>query len=223
MGKIFIKIRKLLLQPIYVYCFHHVCSKYDKDSMNKSDWMLIDDFKNNISCLYSEGYEFISLSDAYKHISRDIFRCKRYVVITFDDGYASLKEILPWLQENKIPVTLFINGKYLDNLSYRDTPKEKYLNKDELFSFDGPLIEIGNHGWEHKDSCKMASYEFECSVLKNIEILSHHPRYVPFWAYTWGKHNAQTDEVLQQHGLIPVLVDGNHNYNDCQCVHRLVL
>ncbi len=36
------------------------------------------------------GVEFISLTEAYEHICNDNIRCKRYAVLTFDDGYTSL-------------------------------------------------------------------------------------------------------------------------------------
>ena len=39
---------KLRLQPIRVYCMHHVCDKFDAESMNKGDWMQIDEFKNKV-------------------------------------------------------------------------------------------------------------------------------------------------------------------------------
>ena len=108
---------KMRLQPIQVYCKHHVCAAFDAESMIACDRMNIAEFKAKIQAMRKEGVEFISLKDAYRHICKDRVRCKKYAVLTFDDGYASLKEILPWLEEQKIPATLFINGKYLDGKS----------------------------------------------------------------------------------------------------------
>ena len=118
---------KLRLQPIRVFCLHHVCAKFDVESMNACDWMEIEEFKQHVAALQKNGVKFISLKDAYHHICEDKVRCKKYAVLTFDDGYASLKEILPWLEKQMIPATLFINGKYLDGKSYRKNPKERYL------------------------------------------------------------------------------------------------
>lgn len=223
-SKIWIKIRrkwtKIRLRPIHVYCFHHVCQEFDSESMNECDWMQIDEFKRKMISMQQDGIEFISISIANKHICNDWIRCKKYAVVTFDDGYTSLKEILPWLEEKEIPVTLFINGKYLDGRSYRENPKEQYLTRDELFALTSPLIEIGSHGWEHKNARQMSEKEFMACIDKNIQVLANHPCYIPFHAYTWGAHTETLDRVLHTRKIIPVLMDGAMNYNDQIVIHR---
>lgn len=213
---------KLRLQPIRVFCLHHVCEQFDTDTMYACDWMALDDFKQKINALRHKGYQFISLTDAYEHLKNDWFRRKKYAVLTFDDGYKSLKEVLPWLEEQQIPATLFINGKYLDGTSYRETPKEQYLTYDELFALTSPLIEIGHHGWEHKSVNEMSEAELIESMQKNIEILSSHPQYIPFWAYTWGKHTDLSDFYLKK-TVIPVRVMGGSNYKYIGYIDREAL
>lgn len=203
---------KLRLQPIRVFCLHHVCEQFDSDAMYACDWMALDEFKKKINVLRSQGYQFISLTKAYYHLKKDYFRRKKYAVLTFDDGYQSLKEVLPWLEEQQIPVTLFINGKYLDGKSYRVTSKEQFLTSDELYALISPWIEIGHHGWEHKSVKEMTEEELIDSLQKNIEILSSHPRYIPFWAYTYGIHNQISDITLSNNGMTLVLVNGDRNY-----------
>lgn len=163
--------------------------------------------------MQKQGYEFISLSEAHKHLKNNFVRIKKYAVLTFDDGYKTLLEVLPWLEEQNIPATLFINGKYIDGKSYRETPKEQYLAYDELFAKTSPLIEISHHGWEHTDATKMTEKKLRESVYKNIEILSSHPRYIPFWAYTYGRHDKNADAIITKNEQVPVLVAGNKNYN----------
>jgi peptidoglycan/xylan/chitin deacetylase (PgdA/CDA1 family) len=175
--------------------------------------MALDEFKKKINVLRSQGYQFISLTAAYEYLKKDWFRRKKYAVLTFDNGYKSLKKILPWIEEQKIPATLFTNGKYLDGESYRETPKEQYLTYDELFALTSTLIEIGHHGWEHKSVNEMSEAELIDSMQKNIEILSSHPRYIPFWAYTWGQHTEDTDICLKQVGITPIIITGHGNYN----------
>ena len=222
-NKIRRKWMKLRLQPIYVFCFHHVCKTFDAASMNQRDWMQIDEFKQKVLKMQQDGVEFISLKEAYNKITNDKFRNHKYVVLTFDDGYASLKEILPWLEDQKIPATLFINGKYLDGKSYRKNPNEKYLTKEELFSLTSPLIEIGSHGWEHNRATEMTAEEFAESVKRNIGLLSGHPNYIPFFAYTYGAHSNNTDDYLHRQGLVPIYIDGMKNYNEIKVIHRELL
>lgn len=211
---------KFRLQPIRVVCLHHVCAEFDAGYMHSGDWMQIDEFKSKVSSMQEGGVEFISLTDAYNKITNDKFRNHKYAVLTFDDGYASLKEILPWLEEQQIPATLFINGKYMDGKSYRKNPKEQYLTKEDLFSLTSPFIEIGSHGWTHIDASKISADEFELIIEQNIKFLQTHPRYVPFYAYTWGRHNEMTDILLQSKNIIPVYMDGMKNYREQQVIHR---
>ena len=214
---------KMRLQPIRVFCLHHVCKAFDGDSMHECDWMQIDEFKSKVSAMQKDGVEFISLTEAYCHICSDWLRRKKYAVLTFDDGYSSLKEILPWLEEKHIPATLFINGKYLDGKSFRKNPKEKYLTKEELFVQTSPLIEIGNHGWEHIRVTDMTNEEFRTSTDQNVRMLSIHSNYIPFWAYTYGTHTDFTDSYLSEQHIIPVYVDGVKNYNEKKVIHRELL
>ena len=217
------KFVKCFLRPIPVYCFHQVSAEYNPLTMWECDWTQIDQFKRNIMHLKESGVKFISLQEAHAKLKNDRFRCKRYAVLSADDGYKSLLNILPWLEEQKIPVTLFINGKYLDGKSYRHNPKEKYLLKAELWALTSPLIEIGHHGWEHNRVSEMTEAEFEKSVELNVNLLQVHPNYVPFWAYTYGDHTQMSDEYLRAHGIVPIYIDGVKNYNNHDVIHRELL
>lgn len=222
-NKIMRKWKKLRLQPIHVYCLHHICAQYDPDGMYRCDWMEIESFKKKIRAMMQAGIEFISLMDAYSKMAHDIFRFRRFAVLTIDDGYASLNEILPWLEEQNIPITLFINGKYLDGKSYRENPKERYLTKGELFAITNPLVSIANHGWEHKRVTDMPEEEFRASVEKNFKLLSTHPNYIPFWAYTYGSYTKESNAYLQALHLIPVYVNGEANLCDKGYIGRELL
>lgn len=211
---------KLRLQPIRIFCLHHVCEQFDADAMYPCDWMALDVFQHKIHALRTQGYQFISLTEAYKHLKTDCFRRKKYAVLTFDDGYKSLQEVLPWLEEQQIPATLFINGKYLDGKSYRDTPKEQYLTYDELFSLTSSLIEVGHHGWEHVAAIEMTEEELTESLQKNRDILSSHPRYIPFLAYTYGKWSDNAQYIIKKSGITPVMVSSSMNYNNSVSIDR---
>lgn len=212
LNKIRRKLTKLRLQPIRVFCLHHVCEHFDATYMNDCDWMQLSVFQKKINKLQDQGYKFISLTEAYQRLKNDRFRINKYVVLTFDDGYKSLKEVLPWLEIQQIPATLFVTGKYLDGISYRENLTEQYLTQSELFALTNPLIEIGHHGWEHTSAHKMNEYEFSISIEKNLEMLSIHPRYIQFWAYTWGNNNDISNTLLKKYNITPVLITGGKNY-----------
>ena len=213
---------RLRLKPVRVFCFHHVSVVFDPDTMWECDWTQTDAFKQNILAL-KKKFTFISLEEAYNHISCDKFRNTNYAVLTSDDGWGSLKSILPWLAEEKIPITLFLNPLYMDGLHYQSRDSEKFLTKEEVVDlverYD-PLITIASHGWSHEDCLKMAIESFKDSVCKSEEYLKDLKGKVPFYAFTFGRHTFKQLEFLKQQNLVPVLMDGVVNYDDASCIHR---
>ena len=233
---------KLRLQSIRVFCFHQVSDEYNPLTMWECDWTQIDQFKRNILRLKTEGEEFISLKEAYVKLLQDTFRTKKYAVLTSDDGYKSMLNILPWLEEQQIPITLFVNTKYLDGKSWSAINEEQarrakpdvdmltevcpdlYLSREELLQVAAmPNVTIGMHGHEHLDATKQTISAFKENVEKCQTALKGVPHTIPFFAYTWGKHNAETDAVLNEKGLIPVLVQGSKNYCDTKFIDRIAI
>lgn len=213
---------KLRLQPIRVFCLHQVSDVFDENSMYRGDWMKTDDFKHAIEKLQKEGYIFISLKETYDHINNDWIRCSKYVALTADDGWASIRNILPWLNEQKIPITLFINPAYMDGKHFRERDTEKYLTDKEIqvLNEQYPLVAIGSHGWEHIDNSKMDAVTFKENFNKAKDALTPYGAYAYFYAYPNGRYSSVTDTILEQLKVCPLRADGEYNINDSTQIHR---
>ena len=213
MKKLFRWIEKLWYEPIEVFVFHAVTDEFDERVNKRIDWSQTEEFESHILQL-KERYTFISLEEAYIKLRKQWCRRKRYAVLTCDDGYASVLEVLPFLERERVPLTLFINPKYLDGVSRREGYAEcpQYISHEQLWALNGSLITVGMHGYGHDDATKQSVLEFEESVDKCIEILQSHPRYIPFFAYTWGRYSNKTQQQLVLRGIVPVLTDGEPNY-----------
>lgn len=233
---------KLRLRPIRVFCFHQVSETYNPLAMWECDWTQTELFKRDIMYLQSRGVKFISLQQAHEKLKFDWFRHKKYAVLTADDGYKSLLNILPWLEEQYIPVTLFVNTKYLDGKSWSQINEEQarrvkpdvdmqkdvcpnlYLSKDELRQVAAMQnVTIGMHGHEHLDATEQTKEEFKQNVQQCQDALKDIPHVVPYFAYTWGRYNEATDKVLKDMRLVPVLVNGNKNYTYGGYIDRLAI
>lgn len=213
---------KLRLQPIRVFCFHQVSETFDASTMWECDWTEITQFKKNIIHL-SQRYKFISLQEAQIKLEHDRFRCKEYAVLTADDGWASLKNIVPWLAERKIPITLFVNPAYLDGEHYQERATEKLLTKQELDKWseeNGRYVSIASHGWNHVKATDLSNEQFKQSVLKSELALNNLSTKVPYFAYTYGKFTKDSMKVLLENHLSPVLMDGKKNYKYDGYIHR---
>ena len=62
---------RMRLRPIRVYCLHHVCERFEAESMHESDWMQIDMFHSKVLAMQQARVVFITLKDAYEHICKD--------------------------------------------------------------------------------------------------------------------------------------------------------
>lgn len=213
---------KFRLTPIRVFVFHQVSDTFDDTTMWPCDWTQTKVFKENILA-FKQQYTFISLPEAYKHLKHDVIRFKKYAVLTADDGWASLNNILPWLAEQQIPITLFLNPQYLEGMHYQSRKTEKLLKQHDVMHIVAqyaPYVSIASHGWIHTDCCQMKQQQFSKSVQDSETYLSSFYGKIPFYAYSYGHHTKEYDAILWQQGLIPVLADGSVNYNDSNLIHR---
>lgn len=216
------RILLLRLKSIRVFVFHQVSDMFNPDSMWECDWTQTETFKRAILEL-KKSYVFIPLADAHRHLQCDRLRWKRYAVLTADDGWESLRGILPWLAEQHIHITLFLNPLYLDgeHKQYRST--ERFLMRNEVSHLVGkyhPYISVASHGWSHKDCSAMDMPQFQEQVAKAEQTLACFPNKIPFYAFAWGKHKKDQVDYLRNHSLVPVFVDGLSNINDPNSIHR---
>ena len=213
---------KMRLQPIRVFCFHQVSETFEPGTMWKRDWTQIEQFKNYILDL-KRNYTFIPLTGVTERLKHDYFRFKRYAALTADDGWSSLKNIIPWLAEQKVPVTLFINPLYFDGIHYQKRDTELFLTKAEVESLVNdyyPLITISSHGWKHKNCLEMTDEEFVENVKQAEDALSLMDGKTQYYAFAYGNQDRSQVLYIKKVGLIPVFLDGGKNYDDELSIHR---
>lgn len=213
---------RMRLHPIRVFVFHQVSDLFEPETMWECDWTQTEDFKQMILAL-KRKYTFISLPEVQQHLSKDWFRFRNYAALTADDGWASLTNILPWLAEKKIPVTLFLNPSCLDGLHWNSRRTDKLLTQDDVFQCvedNAPFVTIASHGWTHQSCTEMNMDEFEESVLKSENVLKVLPGKLPFFAFPSGLYTVAHVGFLRENGLVPVFVDGTENESDPCSIHR---
>ena len=220
---------KLRLQPIRVFCFHQVSENFDPNIYCKPDWIPLNFLKGFILRLQHEGYEFISLENAYKHIQEDLIRRKKYAVLTADDGMKCQLELVPWLETHHVPITLFVNVETLNGNTcgkpmkehFRIESKEEeirhakqlYIERKDIETVS-PIVSIGMHGVDHNEVTHMSDEEFRIAVEECKDKIGLFEKYIPFYAYTFGKYTWSTDAILHSSNVVPVLSDGLKNYDD---------
>lgn len=244
LNKIHNRILKLRLRPIRVFCFHHVSDVRDSLVCQEEDWTQLEHFKLNIESLQKQ-YSFISLSSAYYKLRHDNFRIKKYAVLTTDDGLSSILNIIPWLEEKRIPLTLFVNTRFMEgdiikpihkkwlrdlapDADTKTIAQKMYLSEKQIWSLNSSLIEIGMHGHEHLDVSQIKELQFEEDINICMSKLRNHPRFVSAYAFPWGRATKESMTYLHRNDIIPVVVHGGRNYNwtgsiDRECIDNKTL
>ena len=210
------------MRPIRVFVFHQVSDVFEPETMWECDWTQTETFKRNISVLMGK-YRFISLPEVREHLAKDRWRFRNYAALTADDGWASLKNILPWLVEKGIPVTLFLNPSCLDGKHWNSRETDKLLTREDVLEIirDGfPLVSVASHGWTHRNCQEMTPEEFADNVRRSEMALDGLSGRVAFYAYAAGRHTSGQNAFLRDNGLIPVFVDGEVNEHDPASIHR---
>ncbi len=84
-----------------------------KDQEVEAESFAIEAFQKQIEYL-QKNYEIISISEFYNRFQTQNFTNKE-VVLTFDDGYVNnLTVVAPYLNEKKIPFTVFISTEHIE-------------------------------------------------------------------------------------------------------------
>lgn len=230
---------KLRLQPIRVFCFHQVSDTFDPNVNCRPDWISLDQFHLSLMRLKREGYIFISLPSAYEHLKHDLFRCKKYAVLTADDGLLSQYEQIKWLEAYQIPITLFLNLNFVQNNTLPTHYQEYYQNKTplteaqlssqlyikvkELENIHSDYVTIALHSLKHENMARKTKEEICDDIIKGENFFIDRKDFIKFYCYPFGCHSAESDAYILSCGYIPVLMDGQKNYNDVSCIHREIL
>ena len=174
-------------------------------SFSNDDWLYttpFTEFKKQISYLKKSGYSIVSLETIEKFIKNEIVITNPSVVITIDDGYKDNLDIVNYLEENKIPATLFIlsNGSSI-NREEVATNKE-LMSTQEIKKLIKSGWTIGSHSATHanlsslnKSNLKKEIYDSKTNIQNQFGLK------VNYFAYPRGKYNTNVIETIKAAGF----------------------
>lgn len=104
--------KRYISNSLTIFNFHQVTPQYDPKLHSKGTWTSLDQFKTQIKYI-QRNFQLISLEEGIKRIEKRELD-KKYASITFDDGDISFQQyVYPYLIENKIYTTIFLNTAYI--------------------------------------------------------------------------------------------------------------
>ena len=93
--------------------FHGVVVDGQDPSMPIDDQLIntVDQIAQVIDYFKSKDFQFVRCKD----LSEDLPRRRRYVLLSFDDGYANNLKVLPVLEQMQVPATFFITTGHIES------------------------------------------------------------------------------------------------------------
>lgn len=118
--------------------------------------------------------------------------------ITFDDGYKSnMKYAFNFLEENRIPYTVFVSPWYVE------TNHPDFLSKDDIKQLaSSKYCQLAAHGYKHVNLASLAKDDLEIELKKSkssLEAMSG--KEINSMAYPYGRYNSLVLKVSKQIGF----------------------
>lgn len=169
----------------------------------------LENFEKQMKYIKDNGYETITFEDIANEEYKNRFNNKKYVIITFDDGYKdNLKNALPILKKYNLKAVLF----YVTDETYNrwDTdaenrPKEKkfeLMNLEEIKElYSSGLIEIGGHTTTHLDMPLIEKEKLKKDLEESRDKIEKITGKKPVsFAYPWGRNNETCRKIVEEVG-----------------------
>ncbi len=173
-------------------------------------------FASGLRTLHAKGFRAIGLGQLAQCLAHRLPFPERSVVLTFDDGYASVYEhAFPILQQYKMTATVFVTTSS-NKFQAGDTPFTSMNGRvmlswrqvRELRSYG---IEIGAHTLTHPDLTRLAPAHARGEILRSQSLLQDAlGAPVVSFAYPFGRYDRTAYEIAKQHFA-------------CACTDRLEL
>lgn len=153
-------------------------------------------FAKQLDWLKDNGYATVGLSDVYNHWYHEKPLPEKPIVLTFDDGYRSMYEIvMPLLLAREMQATFFLYP------SKFNTPTGLTPEMVQELSDNG--MEIGSHTLTHNDLTKISETELTKELADSkryLEEITKTP--IDFLCYPAGQFNKQVIEESKKAGYL---------------------
>ena len=155
-----------------------------------------------------QGYCFVSIDEVCSIIAKGKTD-KRFVCLTFDDGYRDTFDLAyPIVKKHNIPFAVYVTTGFVDQTAtmwwYAQTD---VMNWEQIKTLDAdPLCTIGAHTVSHPRLSTLTEEEMRKEIVDSkhrLEEMLGHP--VNHFSYPHGDYNTATLQVVNEAGFTSAL------------------
>lgn len=145
----------------------------------------------------SKYAEFIKLDDI--HASSLVKRKKSKIILTIDDGYQSVKNILPITRKYNIPVTLFVLSNPSKANRYELETRENLLTIDDINLLRDEGWQIGCHSATHPNLTTLNDTQLEEEIIHSkLELGGKLGCEITSFAYPKGQYDTNIMRYIKK-------------------------
>lgn len=161
----------------YILMYHEISDSQKEDTCHCT----ITRFREQIESMYSKGYSFVTMDDAYRIIKKNTKR-KKFIALTFDDVSDSVYyNAYPILKAYNIPFMVYLATDLIGQNGFLNVAQVKEM-------IDSGLCQVGSHGVSHKMLSELEieelRYEIEQSKIQLEKIFDQK---INHFAYPYGR------------------------------------
>jgi peptidoglycan/xylan/chitin deacetylase (PgdA/CDA1 family) len=195
----FILISAFVLLPlpgtIPVLMYHYIGIQGEAET--EGNFIHREEFAKQMAFLSLFKYRVLTLDQYYEIKTGKRKPLGREILITFDDGHKSFKELgLPLLQKYSLPSSMFVVS------DYAKVGQGDYMSEEEVEDLvKSSLVTIGSHSKSHASLSKLESHEIWKELLeskKDLEQMLGIP--IQYFVYPFGDFDSQVAELTKKAG-----------------------
>ncbi|MBI5868059.1 MAG: polysaccharide deacetylase family protein [candidate division Zixibacteria bacterium] len=189
---------------IPVLCYHRVIADSDP-RRGHGIWVTASQFEAHLSYLKRVGFHPITFAQL-KSVNR-LDRRERYIILTFDDGYADNYDIaFPLLRKYGFTAVIFpvlgLKDNAWDTAGDPGQPGLPLLNREQIQEMAAFGIEFGSHAMTHRSLPSLTAAEIAAEMTQSkAELEQIVGREVDVIAYPYGEYNDAVKQAAAQSGF----------------------
>jgi glycosyltransferase involved in cell wall biosynthesis/peptidoglycan/xylan/chitin deacetylase (PgdA/CDA1 family) len=163
-------------------------------------------FQKQIDYLRENGYQIISVEDVISYINGQKELSSGSVCLTFDDGYYdNFGSLFPLLRKYEVPAAIFLVANYMVPNSSKEIDLkvgERFLSWGEIKEMAGSGMNIGSHGYHHRDLTTLHPERAFLEILRSKRLIEENiSGKVRYFSYPYGRYNDTTRDLVKRAGF----------------------
>lgn len=165
------------------------------------------EFDWQMNYLHENGYQTLSMEEAYQYLQGKLKVKGKPIVITFDDGYKdNYTYAYPILRKYNFKGNIFLISRIIGKTNIWDEkvgrPRNYILNWSEIDEMNKHGIYFGAHTANHPKLAKISLKEAWQEIdLSKKDLENHFKTKVDYFCYPFGSYNKNVENLVEKAGF----------------------